>query len=298
MSGTQSSVASVTVAGVPDIQFVNADFLRQQLGTVDAAHKGGASLTTIPVSTQVKLPRGSNLYHASLPEQVVVLKTEKEGTPSPVGDPPPPPPSHTTKSSSLSRDISPSRITAQVVSAMSESSQPLLLSALTGKMPTPLMMGAPARPEALQDVKHKQAETTTLRTSPHSVAEQRSSPAHADGQAQMETKAVKTVRPVQAGLPFESLMQVASLALEMHSGSSPGRHQVGLGAQLHGKVYCVDILLAYWRSGSSGCLVELMTQITLGLCLWGICIFFSLLFYKLRIKTPLPDLNVLDAASY
>ena len=88
MSGTQSSVASVTVAGAPDIQFVNADFIRQQLGTVDAAHKSGASLTTVPVSTQVKLPRGSNLYHASLPGQVVVLKTEKEGTPSPVGDPP------------------------------------------------------------------------------------------------------------------------------------------------------------------------------------------------------------------
>lgn len=242
MSGTQSSVATVTMAGGPDIRFVNADFLRQQLGTVVAPHKSSAALSTNPASAHTKLQKGSNLHHPGVPGQVMMSKMEKEGTPSPAGDPPPPPPSHTTKGSSLSRDISPSRITAQVVSAMSESSQPLLLSALTGKMPAPLMMGVPARPEASQDLKHKQAEAVTLRTSPHNMPEQRRSPAHADSQAQTEIKEGK-MRAMQAGLSLENLMQVASMALQ--AGFSPGgtgSHQAGLGVQLHGKVYSV-----YWQ---------------------------------------------------
>ncbi|KAK7482416.1 hypothetical protein BaRGS_00026338, partial [Batillaria attramentaria] len=133
------------------------------------------------------------------------IKREKDG--SPAGEPPPPSQSHTTKSSSLSRDISPSRITAQVQSAMSESSQPLLLSALQGKMPVPIMRGVSPKAEAHLDTKAggvKQSEPSALRSSPYPM-EMRQSPVQVDSRMQAQPREV-AAQMVQTVTPFQHLM--------------------------------------------------------------------------------------------
>ena len=228
MSGSHVSVASVAVPGVPDVQFVNADFFKQQYAAVPLSHRGGATLTSNAGPALVKIQRGSSVYQAGVPGQVMILKTDKEETSTPAGEEvaPAPTPTHTTKSSSLSRDISPSRITAQVVSAMSESSnqQPLLFTALTGKLPTSLMLST--RPDAPQV---KQADDH--RASPF---ERRHSPVAVDGRGQGENKGTKA-QSVPSTLPFENLMRAAALfkAQEIQGGSSPSRPP-GAGPQQQG----------------------------------------------------------------
>lgn len=116
---------------------------------------------------------------------------------------------HTTKSSSLSRDISPSRLTNQVVSVMSESSQsqPLLLSALTGNMPAPKILGSTSRSFLQQDLKSKQTNARDLALQGSiwtSISnDSRGSPVHREGHIQTEKKD-KSVLPLTK-VPFENL---------------------------------------------------------------------------------------------
>ncbi|KAK7088061.1 uncharacterized protein [Littorina saxatilis] len=220
LSGNQSSVVTAAVSAGQDIQFLNAEFLRHhQYGGVPAMLKGGPGANTIPA--HVKIQRGADVYHAPLPGQVMMLKADKESMPGPLGDPPPvalP----TTKSSSLSRDISPSRITAQVNQVMSETTgQPLLLSALTGRLP-PQMMMAGTKPDHLQDPKRVQ-DVSNQRGSPYHTVEQRHSPVQVDSfRAAMEGREAKR--------PFENLMRAAALlqAQELQGSLSPSRQQFGV----------------------------------------------------------------------
>ncbi|KAL8604577.1 hypothetical protein ACOMHN_013357 [Nucella lapillus] len=231
ITGPQSSlVVSSSIAAAPEVKYVSADIFRHRYSPVSTTEKPSASLTAN--STQVKMQRGATTvcHPAMTGGQVVMMKPEAvTETFSPIVDSLPLP-THTTKSSSLSRDISPSRITAQVVSAMSESSQPLLLSALTGKMPAPVMMGSVPRPDPAPDGKSKKVEVTVRGSSPHyhTPPERRPSPLHADGGVLPEGKGVKGHHSATSTLPFENLMRAAALAQaqELHGRSSPVRFSV------------------------------------------------------------------------
>ncbi|XP_076434565.1 uncharacterized protein LOC143274591 isoform X2 [Babylonia areolata] len=222
------------IAAAPEVKLVKGDIftnLRHYYSTVCTSEKRGPSQAAGPITAAVKMQRGSTVYPSGLGGQVVMVKAEKNEAFSPAasGGESVPTPSHTTKSSSLSRDISPSRITAQMVSAMSsESSQPLLLSALTGTMPTHVMLSSLSRPDPTPDRKHKQLEVPTHgRASPYMLPEQqRHSPLQAEGRGSADSKVLKGHSLASAAKPFESLMRAAELvqAQEFHQGrSSPGK---------------------------------------------------------------------------
>jgi hypothetical protein len=209
-----------------DIRFLNADVFRQQLLQ---GQKGG----------QVHAPQ---IQTVSCPSHVVGVKVEKQGAPQLGGEPPPnvlAPLALPGKSSSLSREISPSRITAQVVSAMSESSQPLLLSVLTGKMPAPMIITTSSQslrpPEQFAAAPVLQQQ----RRSPYHVPENRRSPMNQEvgghGRGSQKT--------------FEHLTQVAALFRAQESQSAQQQMETQTGKLL-------IIIKSKSTTGSSGRVVD------------------------------------------
>lgn len=190
-----------------DIRFLNADMYRQQLLQ---GQKAGV-VHTPQVQTGVRPPS----------HVVGVRVGEKQGVPQLGGEPPPnvlAPLAQAGKASSLSREISPSRITAQVVSAMSESSQPLLLSALTGKMSAPMIITTSA--QSLRSLDQFAAgASVSPRRSPYHVPEQRRSPLNFEVGGQGRG----------AQMTLEHLTQVAALfrAQESHNAQQLLESQPG-----------------------------------------------------------------------
>jgi hypothetical protein len=193
-----------------DIRFLNADVFQQQLLQ---GQKGG-------------LVHAPQIQTVSRPSHVVGVKVEKQGAPQLGGEPPPnvlAPLALPGKSSSLSREISPSRITAQMVSAMSESSQPLLLSALTGKMPAPMIITTSS--QSLRPPEQFAAAPLLpqqQRRSPYHVPENRRSPMNQEveghGRGSQKT--------------FEHLTQVAALFRAQESQSAQQQMETQTGKLL------------------------------------------------------------------
>lgn len=200
---TDSIPASIRVTtDRHDGSMVNPDILRQQLLAGGQQRPLSVSPDRQPVTVHDR--KGSNLALPMRIKEHLMAAASRDKVPSPSKDQAV---SHTTKSSSLSRDISPSRITAQVVSAMSESAQQtLLFSALTGQMSAPPLIGTGGRQDTQHDA--RLLGSRLLEVSGHQSASQgadfRRSPLQSENRPQTERKDA-VLQMGKPGYPFEHL---------------------------------------------------------------------------------------------